>query len=153
MSKSGVVERYRWAGVHTAGAIGRIVALYDAIVESLRRAAEAARRSDVEVRAQQAGRALELIAVLEAGLDDVRGGQVARRLHAFYAIARARILQASLQDSAEGFEQQMRLFASMREAWHEVEQRTISGGANPSAPETMATAGSPESVPGPGWSA
>jgi|GEM_PF-1988417 flagellar protein FliS len=153
MNRSGIAERYRWAGAHTAGTVGRIVAIYDAIVESLRRAAEAARSGQVETRAQQTGRALDLIAVLDAGLDHDRGGEVARRLHAFYAIARARILQASLEGSAEGFERQMRLFASMREAWHEVEQRLGGAEPDPSAPEAGTTTDGGEPISQAGWSA
>lgn len=146
-------EAYRREHVRTATLVGRIIALYDAIIEALRRAAEAARGEDIEARAREAGRALQLIAVLDEGLDWSHGADVARRLHCFYRVAFARVLQASLQNQAAAFEQQARLFASVREAWQQAERHVAGTSDRPGAARADEFAAPVEREAAESWSA
>jgi len=102
--------------------IGLVVRLYENIVSDLGRAVMAIRDGDIEKRTAHLQHALLLIAHLENALDLTNGGEPARALEKFYALARSRIVEAQLRQSGKILEEMMTEFLSVREAWEEVEK-------------------------------
>lgn len=122
-----------------AGASGLevLIALYDTLAGDLRRAAQAERSNDIEMRCREANHALLVIAHLEEWLSRGSGGELAQRLKAFYASARRRMLEAQARRSAEIFEDLMAAVLKVREQWQSLNSQP------PSGPEILRPAQTP----------
>ena len=118
--------------------VGRVVLLYEQLVQDIGRAIAATQQQQVEARTQALDHALLVVGTLQGSLDLEHGGEVARNLDRFYGIVRHRLLAAHLQASAAILEEQRTLLLSMRAAWIEVEKAEESG-APSSHPQTAAT--------------
>lgn len=119
---------YREVATKVGSPVGLVVLLYDAAINSLQRALKGFEANRIEQRTADLNHALLVVGELQASLDFERGGEVARRLRRFYELARARILEANLTNSAPFVRRLLEQFISLREAWHTVER------ANPQAP-------------------
>jgi len=114
--------------------VGLVIRIYENIVSDLGRAIQAVRDCNIERRTAQLQHALLLIAHLQSALDMNRGGDPARLLNRFYALARARILEAQMQQSTNILEEISRDFLSVREAWTQVENEQALMSTAPSPP-------------------
>lgn len=114
---------YSQGNAHGASPLGLVVALYDTILRDLTRASEAISQGDVQKRTFELNHALRVIAELENVLDFERGGNAANRLKNFYAVTRGMILDASIKNSREALSQLWDIFATVRKAWNEAEQK------------------------------
>jgi len=117
---------YRQRAVEGTSPVGLVVLLYGTIVASLLRAQQALQENNTEKRVLELNHALAVIGQLQGTLDFERGGQVAVQLDRFYSVMRARVLQASIQNSQPILEELVRYFSSLKEAWQEVERSTMS---------------------------
>jgi len=116
---------YRQRAVEGASPVGLVVLLYGTIVASLLRAKQAIQDKNTEKRVSELNHVLTVIGQLQGTLDFERGGHVARHLDRFYSVMRARVLQASIQNSMPILEELVRHFTSLKEAWQEVERSTM----------------------------
>jgi flagellar protein FliS len=116
---------YRQRAVEGASPVGLVVLLYGTIVASLLRAQQACQENNTEKRVAELNHALTVIGQLQGTLDFERGGQVAVQLDRFYTVMRARVLQASIQNSKTILEELVRHFTSLKEAWQVVERSTL----------------------------
>jgi len=119
---------YNQGSAHGASPLGLVVALYDTILRDLSRASEAVAQGNIEKRTFELNHALRVIAELENVLDFEQGGDAAKRLKNFYVVTRGMILDASVKNSREALSQLWDIFATMRKAWNEAEQKMKSGG-------------------------
>ena len=126
---------YRQRAVEGASPVGLVVLLYGTIVASLLRAQQALQENNTEKRVLELNHVLAVIGQLQGTLDFERGGQVAVQLDQFYNVMRARVLQASMQNSKPILEDLVRHFTSLKEAWQEVERSAMNvpGAALPAA--------------------
>jgi flagellar protein FliS len=122
-TQSEVAGLYTQGNAHGASPLGLIVALYDTILRDLSRAGEAIEKRDIEKRTFELNHALRVIAELENVLDFERGGEAAKRLKNFYLVTRGMILDASVKNSREATSQLWDIFATVRKAWREAEQK------------------------------
>jgi flagellar protein FliS len=138
-------QTYRQHAVQGATPVGLIVLLYDGVVVWLQRTITAIEAQDIKKKCAHLNRALAIIVQLEGVLDFARGGEVAQTLKQFYVHARARVLQASVQNSKEILASLAQQFSTVREAWQEVDVR----GSSPSTPAPTSHAAHPSSSPPP----
>jgi flagellar protein FliS len=124
---------YRKTAVEGASGFGLLIALYDTLAGDLRRAAEAERSNNLDTRFQELKHALLVIAYLEDWIDRENGGELARKLVAFYSNLRAKLIEAQATRSAEILEQQMAVILSIRGTWQELELRASSALETPSS--------------------
>lgn len=110
-----------------ASPVGLVVALYDNALKSLHRARRAMDANDIEQRTKCLNHVLTIIGHLEGTLDMERGGEVARTLVQFYSYSRAAILQVSLKNSTEKLVDLASHFASLRDAWQQVDAEVGEG--------------------------
>lgn len=122
-TQSEVAGLYTQGNAHGASPLGLIVALYDTILRDLSRAGEAIEKRDIEKRTFELNHALRVIAELENVLDFEQGGEAAKRLKNFYVVTRGMILEASIKNSREAVNQLWDIFATVRKAWNEAEQK------------------------------
>jgi flagellar protein FliS len=134
---------YRQLSVQGATPVGLVVMLYDGAIASMQRAITAIDAKDIEKKCAHLNRSLSIIAQLEGTLDFEHGGEVAQTLKQFYAHARARMLQANIENSREILSSLAQQFATVREAWEQVDRSTSpvappapNTGFRPAPPET-----------------
>jgi flagellar secretion chaperone FliS len=127
-TQSDIAGLYSQNNVQGASPLGLVVALYDTILRDLRRASDAIARGDIEKRTFELNHALRVIAELENVLDFERGGDPAKRLKSFYVTTRGMILNASVKNSREDLSQLWEIFATVRKAWSQAEQKMKKAG-------------------------
>jgi flagellar protein FliS len=93
-----------------------VAMLFDRLAQTLATAQQAVLAGDAARRFQATERALAIVDGLDATLDDERGGTVARRLHAVYALMRDRLLAGQ----ADGLAQARHSAESLAEAWRAI---------------------------------
>jgi len=127
-TQSEVAGLYSQGNAHGASPLGLVVALYDTILRDLSRAGDAIAQDNVEKRTFELNHALRVIAELENVLDFEQGGEAAKRLKNFYIVTRGMILDASIKNSREAIGKLWDIFATVRKAWNEAEQKIKNGG-------------------------
>jgi flagellar secretion chaperone FliS len=114
---------YRENAVRGATPIELVVILFDTALDDMRRAASAARASDIEERAAAIRHAMMVLQQLQGTLDFEKGGQVARQFEQFYNLVRAKLLEAQLRNSPELMQQQIQFMSEVRDCWAEAEKQ------------------------------
>ena len=114
---------YQMESASGASPVGRVVALYDTILRDFRRAQAAFESGNIETRSNELNHALTVIAHLQNVLDRENGGEAARHFAHFFDVTRAMIVQVNASPSLEGFQKLSNLYASLRQAWQEADQK------------------------------
>jgi flagellar protein FliS len=122
---------YRKTAVEGASGFGLLIALYDTLVGNLRRAADAQRKNDIPTRCHEINHALLVIGYLEDWIDRENGGELARKLVAFYTNLRATLIEAQARKSAEVLEREMAVILAIRGTWQDLELRASSALVDP----------------------
>jgi flagellar biosynthetic protein FliS len=117
MMTSETALSYRRSAVEGASPIGLVIALYDTLWGDLRRASEAIRKNDIELRCRELNHAAIVLGQLENWVDGENGGELAESLTGFYAYLRAKMMEAGITKSATLLEAQMKLVLHVRSAW------------------------------------
>jgi flagellar protein FliS len=94
-----------------------MIVLFDTLAGDLRRAAVAIRNKDIEKRCKELNHAVLVIGQLESWLDLKSGGEPARNLSRFYAYLRAKMMEASVKQSAEVLDAQIEMILQVRCTW------------------------------------
>jgi flagellar biosynthetic protein FliS len=123
---------YRKTAIQGTSGFGLLIAIFDALAEDLRRAAQAERSNDLEKRCRETNHAVYIIGFLEDRLLHGDGGPLADQLRAFYRTLRRKLFQAQIDRSAEQFEELMTAVLKIREAWQKADQHQV-----PSGPEIL----------------
>jgi flagellar biosynthetic protein FliS len=117
MSDTGL--SYRKSAIEGASGIGLVIALYDTLWGDLRRAAEAIRHHDIELRCRELNHGTLVLGQLESWIATENGGDLAASLTQFYRHLRARMMEASVKQSAQVLEELMDLILHVRSAWQQ----------------------------------
>lgn len=127
---------YRENAARGASPVGRVILLYEQIVEDLRRAEKAIEEGNIEARTNAINHALTVLGHLQGKLDMQAGGKVADNLHNFYNLSRQRLLEAQWQASEEVLKEQISLLLDLRDAWVHVDQTERTPAVSPAAADT-----------------
>ena len=133
---------YRQHAVQCATPVGLVVMLHDGAIAWLQQAITAIEAHDIDKKCAHLNRALSIIAQLEGTLDFERGGEVAQTLKQFYVHARARVLQANIQNSQDILAALVQQFSTVREAWDQVDHPAPAQPAPPSSGASQSDPGS-----------
>jgi flagellar biosynthetic protein FliS len=125
-NKSQVARHYNQSNARGATPIGLVVAQFDQVIRDLRRAIASFDLGDVEGRTAHLNHALLVIAQLQNVLDHARGGQPARHFEQFYNATRAMLMEAQITAKREKFLECIELYSTVRQAWHQADQKTPS---------------------------
>jgi flagellar protein FliS len=103
----------------TVGATGieLVIALYDAAIRSLYRAAQCVREQDTIGRRIAVKKVVDILMYLQARLRPDVGGNAAAALSDFYAAMFTLTLEASHLASEEGLEEVIGMIRNVRDAW------------------------------------
>lgn len=120
---SSITRAYHEATVRSADAVQLVIMLHDMLIDDLRGCVIAVRANDIQARTNQAGHAIEVLDQLQRGIDPDRHGEAARNMDRLYSLARLEIWRAQVNADALVFEQQMKTFISLREAWQQAQEQ------------------------------
>jgi flagellar secretion chaperone FliS len=133
---------YRENTTRRSTPVGRVVLLYEQLIQDVGRAISAMRNQKIEDRTHAINHAFLVLGILQGSLDLERGGEVARNLDRFYGLMRSRLIDAQVQVSDSILEDQRALLLSLRAAWIEVEkvedQSSVSSAPQPTTPPEAA---------------
>jgi flagellar protein FliS len=116
---------YKLASVQGATPIGQVIVLYDTILRDFGWALIALAAGDIENRINALNHALSVIGYLEGVLDFEHGAEAATRFQTFYRVTRGLIVQVNARPTSEGFEKLIDLYGQVRQAWYQVERRSM----------------------------
>jgi flagellar secretion chaperone FliS len=137
---------YLESKILSADAVGLISILYDAALDSVRDAIELLRAEDIPARSQAICKALDIIDLLNASLDNQAGGDISRNLASLYVYIRQRLLDANLSQTEDPLAEVVSLLTTLAEAWRGIRsERETAEGA--SAPEVAPAETQPVSNP------
>jgi len=108
---------YRRSAIQGASAIGLIITLFDTLAGDLSRAANAIRKNDIETRCQELNHAALVLGQLQDWVDLKNGGESAQTLSRFYTYLRAKMIEASVIQSATLLDAQIEMILHVRSAW------------------------------------
>lgn len=123
MRSKNAAREYKRKQIETAKPGHLIVMLYDAILESLRRAEEAKQEKSpehIETYSNALIRAQDIITELMVALDMERGGEVAKNLFRLYEFMHRRLVDANITKTLDPIQEVRQLLSTLREAWVEV---------------------------------
>jgi flagellar secretion chaperone FliS len=115
---------YRKTAVEGASPIGLMIALFDTLVGDFRRAASAIRENDIETRCKELNHATLVLGRLESWVDLKNGGESAQILSRFYSSLRAKMMEASVTQSAVVLDTQIDTILHVRGAWQQLDTST-----------------------------
>ncbi len=137
---------YRRSALSGASPIGLMIALYDTLSGNLRRAAAAVRNGNIEKRCSELNHALLVLGQLESMAAPLNGEELAGNLAIFYAYLRAKMMEATVQQSAAILEAQIELVLQVRTAWQQRDTAATPLAPVGSLPNGFAYAVAPERV-------
>jgi flagellar secretion chaperone FliS len=116
------MQSYRATAVHTvvedAGPHQLILMLYDGTLRQMRLAKTHMVNGDLGAKAKAVGKAIELIDQgLRLSLDEERGGDIARNLHALYDYCEQRLIHANARNEPAILDEVIGLIDGLRSAW------------------------------------
>ena len=112
---------YRKSAIEGASTIGLMIALFDTLAGDLRRAVAAIHNNDIETRCKELNHAVLVLGQLESWIDLTNGGESAQTLSRFYAYLRSRMMEASINKSANILETQIDMILHIRSAWQQLD--------------------------------
>ena len=116
---------YRRSAIEGASPIGLVIVLYDTLWGDLRRAAEAIQASDIAARCKELNHGFLVLAQLECWVAPENGGELAASLTQFYRYLRAKMMDASVNQSARTLEELMVLILHVRSAWQQRDMASV----------------------------
>ena len=116
---------YRRSAIEGASPIGLVIVLYDTLWGDLRRASEAIHRNDIATRCRELNHGFLVLAQLEGWVAPENGGDLADSLTQFYRYLRAKMMDASVNQSARTLEELMDLILHVRSAWQQRDMASV----------------------------
>jgi flagellar protein FliS len=129
--RQGTHKAYQRAS-HTVSKTRQVVMLYDGAIRFLQQAREHMIAGEIEARYHKLVRVGEIVMALQSCLDFEQGGEPAKVLYDFYALADTRILTMHRTGSVETCDQVIRDLKAMREVWEVIDRGESAG--QPSTP-------------------
>jgi flagellar protein FliS len=109
------------SSVDGADAHQLIVLLFDGLLQAVNAARGALSRGDVATKGTQIQRAVRFLEEgLKGGLDDQRGGELARRLRALYDYCIQRLTQGNARNDANALAEVVALITPVADGWKDM---------------------------------
>ena len=109
------------SSVDGADAHQLIVLLFDGLLQAVNAARGALSRGDVATKGTQIQRAVRFLEEgLKGGLDEQRGGELARRLRALYDYCIQRLTQGNARNDANALAEVVALITPVADGWKEM---------------------------------
>lgn len=113
-------KQYAITQVGTADRLQLVVMLYEAAISFLQQAKEKMALKDAVGKGRYLGKALDVIAELNASLNFQEGGEIAANLFHLYNFMTAHLTRANLNWNVEAVDEVLAMLVQLKEAWEEV---------------------------------
>ena len=127
MQTLSVHKQYISTQVSTADRLQLVVMLYDGAITFLNRAKEKMAAQDAAGKGLYLGKALDIIAELNASLNFQEGKEVAANLFHLYNFMTAHLTRANLNWDAAAIDDVIKMLNQLRDAWEDVCQKSKRG--------------------------
>ena len=127
MQTQSVHKQYISTQVSTADRLQLVVMLYDGAITFLNQAKEKMAAQDASGKGLCIGKALDIIAELNASLNFQKGHEVAANLFHLYNFMTAHLTRANLNWDAVALDEVINILAQLRDAWEAVCQKSRQG--------------------------
>lgn len=118
-----IARAYRSHQVQGAGPLGLILLTYDALIQNLNFARNAAIAADYAAQADYSMRAVSALLELISSLDHEAGGQIAANLGSLYAYMYRRLMECQTNDTADALSEVISLVEALREGWQNLSEQ------------------------------
>lgn len=125
--------------IGTADRVKLVVMLYEGAISFLKQAKEKLTEKDAVGKGLFIGKALDIIAELNASLNFQAGGEVAANLFRLYNFMTAHLTRANINWDATALDEVIQMLQSLKDAWAEVNQKVKTGELKEYTPETDLT--------------
>jgi flagellar protein FliS len=122
-----VHKQYVSTQVSTADRLQLVVMLYDGAITFLKQAKEKMAAQDAAGKGLYLGKALDIIAELNASLNFQEGKEVAANLFHLYNFMTAHLTRANLNWDATAIDDVIKMLNQLREAWEDICQKSKRG--------------------------
>ena len=122
-----VHKQYVSTQVSTADRLQLVVMLYDGAITFLNQAKEKMAAQDAAGKGLYLGKALDIVAELNASLNFQEGKEVAANLFHLYNFMTAHLTRANLNWDTAALDEVVKMLAQLRDAWEEVCQKSKRG--------------------------
>ena len=122
-----VHQQYVTTQVGTADRLQLVIMLYDGAISFLGQARERMAARDAAGKGRLIGRALDIIAELNASLNLQAGREVAVNLYHLYTFMTTHLTKANLNWDIQALDEVVAMLQALKEAWVEVAQRVRRG--------------------------
>lgn len=127
MQTQSVHKQYISTQVSTADRLQLVVMLYDGAITFLNQAKEKMAAQDASGKGLFIGKALDIIAELNASLNFQEGKEMAANLFHLYNFMTAHLTRANLNWDTAALDDVVKILTQLREAWEEVCQKSKRG--------------------------
>lgn len=124
MQKGRYVDEYQKNAVNGASPLELVVLLYDGAIRFCELAKIAMANNDRFGKNANLLKAQRIITELTSCLDLKQGGEIAQNLLSLYTFAYNQLVAANLEERPELIDQSVKVLASLRESWSELEQQS-----------------------------
>jgi flagellar protein FliS len=101
----------------------RVSFLYEAAIRHARLAKIAAEKKQIEPRALNTGKLMDIVSSLRASLDHGKGGELAQQLDALYDFILRHALEASKTSSPEKYDVIVELLSTLKDGWDNMPEK------------------------------
>jgi len=120
-------EVYLQNMVENANPIRLVIMLYDKAINCIDTSIDAIERGleeteNVKEKAENLTRALDILIVLRASLDEEKGKDIAKNLDEIYEVLIDEIVRANMKNDVETLKKVKEVLEELREAWEEAEK-------------------------------
>jgi len=132
-----VHKQYISTQVSTADRLQLVVMLYDGAITFLKQAKEKMAAQDAAGKGLYLGKALDIVAELNASLNFQEGKEVAANLFHLYNFMTAHLTRANLNWDVAAIDDVIKMLGQLRDAWDEICQKTKRGEIKEVEEQTM----------------
>ena len=129
MTYGKMMSQYQKTNVETASNIDLVIMCYEKCIQYLNQAKLHYEQKQYEQKAKKLQKAMDIICILQGGLDQEKGGQIAKNLDALYTYLNKRLLQGDLKRDLTCFDETIRIMDELRGAWEGIGSQSINGTA------------------------
>ena len=113
-------RQYQHTQVTTVDKGRLIILLYDGAIKFLRQAKDCAEAGDVEGKANNINRVLDILNELNSSLNMVDGGDVSKNLRQLYLFMCDHLIQGKIKKDTSFIETVIKMLVTLNEAWNHV---------------------------------
>lgn len=134
MSYKRFSNKYQRTSLATAGKMDLVIACYEKAIQCLHIAKISYDTGEIEIKANNLQKALNIINELQGALDFDAGGEISKNLDSLYSYVTRRLIEGDLKRNLSVFDESINILSELNEAWKNIAQGEEQPNASASSP-------------------